>query len=98
MSTENGSAAHKGSYINGLKRCFQHGLEESIAERDQNKDWFRKYREFRTKEGLSVDPNLVLISGVSLLKSVCQSVALINMSLKQKLIFAYNHKVFLALN
>lgn len=38
MSTENGSTAHKGSYINGLKRCFQHGLEECIAERDQNKD------------------------------------------------------------
>lgn len=38
MSTENGSAAHKGSYINGLKRCFQHGLEESIAEGDQNKE------------------------------------------------------------
>ena len=38
VSTENGSTAHKGSYINGLKRCFQHGLEESVVERHQNKD------------------------------------------------------------
>lgn len=52
MSTENGSAAHKGSYINGLKTCFQHGLEEWGR---PNQGWFRKYGLLRKRKGLSVD-------------------------------------------
>lgn len=52
MSTENGSAAHKGSYINGLKTCFQHGLEEWGR---LNQGWFRKYGLLRKRKGLSVD-------------------------------------------
>lgn len=52
MSTENGSAAHKGIYINGLKTCFQHGLKESGR---PNQGWFRKYGLFRKRKDLSVD-------------------------------------------
>lgn len=49
---------------------------EGVYCRERSKQgWFRKYWLFRKMEGLSVDPNPVLISGVSLLKSVCLSVS-----------------------
>lgn len=92
MSTENGSTAHKGSYINGIKHVFSMGWR---SERDQNKDGLGN-TDCLGKVYLLKSPDSDFKSQPP---EVNLSVTcLINMSFEHKSVSDCNHEVFLALN